>query len=95
MRWLIGKWTGHDVAVPFETVKWYGPLWEYALALSTGALRFLRDSIWVRHAVTFTLLPATLAGACGLLRTCGEARGTALLAVALLWATSGSSAMRC
>jgi hypothetical protein len=84
MRWLIGKWTGQEVPVPFETVKWYGPLWEYVLALFTGALWFLRDPVWIRHAVTFTLLPATLAGAALSLRASGESRGTALLAVALL-----------
>lgn len=84
MEWLIGKWTGHDVGVPFETVKWYGPLWEYVLALATGALRFLRDPLWVRHAVTFTLLPVTLAGGYWSLRTSGESRATALLAMALL-----------
>ena len=84
MEWLIGKWTGHDVGVPFEAVKWYGPLWEYVLALATGAFRFLRDPICVRHAVTFTLLPTTLVGAYLMLRKCGEDRGTALLAVALL-----------
>ena len=84
MEWLIGKWTGHDVGVPFETVKWYGPLWEYVLVLFTGVLRFLRDPLWVRHAVTFTLLPATLAVAYGSLRASGESRGTALLAIGLL-----------
>jgi len=84
MRWLIGKWTGQEVPVPFETVKWYGPLWEYVLALFTGALWFLRDPLWVRHAVTFTLLPVTLVAAGLALRASGESRGTALLAVALL-----------
>lgn len=84
MEWLVGKWTGHEVPVPFETIKWYGPLWEYVLAVSTGALRVLRDPLWVRHAVTFTLLPATLAGAYLALRRSGESRGTALLAAALL-----------
>ena len=84
MEWLIGKWTGQEVPVPFETIKWYGPLWEYVLAVATGALGFLRDPLWVRHSVTFTLLPATLASAFLLLRRSGETRGTALLAVALL-----------
>jgi hypothetical protein len=84
MRWLIGKWTGREVPVPFETVKWYGPLWEYVLALFTGALWFLRDPLWIRHAVTFTLLPVTLVGVSLALRASGESRGTALLAVALL-----------
>jgi hypothetical protein len=84
MEWLIGKWTGQEVPVPFETLKWYGPLWEYVLALFTRALRFLRDPLWVRHAVTFALLPWTLVGAYRALRAGGESRGTALLAVALL-----------
>ncbi len=84
MEWLIGKWTGQDVSAPFEAIKWYGPLWEYVLALFTGALRFLRDPTWVRHAVTFTLLPSTLVGTYLLLRKSDESLGTALLAVALL-----------
>lgn len=84
MQWLIGKWTRREVPAPFETLKWYGPLWEYVLALFTGVFWFLRDPIWIRHAVTFTLLPVTLASVYALLRRSGESRGTALLAVALL-----------
>ncbi len=84
MLWLIGKWRGEELPLPFETMKWYSPLWEYVLALFTGALRFLDDPLCVRQAVTFTLLPSTLLVTYLALRRAGESRGTALLAVALV-----------
>jgi len=84
MLWLVGKWHGQDLPVPFEAIKWYGPLWEYVLAFFDAAFRFLGDPLWVRHAVTFTLLPLTLVGVYGLLRRAGETPGTACLAFALL-----------
>ncbi len=84
MLWLVGKWHGRDLPVPFETIKWYGPLWEYVLAFFDAALRFLGDPLWVRHSVTFTLLPLTLVGTYVLLRRAGETPGTACLACALL-----------
>lgn len=84
MLWLIGKWRGEELPLPFDTMRWYSPLWEYVLALFTGAFRFLDDPLWVRHAVTFTLLPSTLVVTYLSLRRAGESRGTALLALALL-----------
>jgi hypothetical protein len=84
MLWLIGKWRGEELPLPFENMRWYSPLWEYVLALFTAAFRFLNDPLWVRQAVTFTLLPSTLVVTFLSLRGAGESRGTALLAVALL-----------
>jgi len=84
MRWLVGKWEGKDLALPYEEMQWAGPLWEYVLAVFDAAFRFLNDPLCVRHAVTFTLLPVTLAGTVFLLCKAGETRGTALLAAALL-----------
>ena len=84
MLWLIGKWRGEELPLPFETMRWYSPLWEYVLALFTSVFRFLDDPLWVRQAVNFTLLPSTLAVTYLSLRAAGESRGTALLAVALL-----------
>jgi hypothetical protein len=84
MEWLVAKWSGRTVQPPFEAIKWYGPLYEYVLALATAVLRSLRDPTCVRHAVTFTLLPLTLVAVYALLRRSGETRGTAALAAALL-----------
>jgi hypothetical protein len=82
--WLIGKWRGEDLPLVFETSKLRGPLWEYVLAAFGAVFAFLRDELWVRHAVTFSLLPLTLLATYSLLRRAGEAPGTAILAVALV-----------
>jgi len=84
MLWLIGKWQGQDLPLPYQELRWAGPLWEYVLAAFDRAFRFLKDPLCVRHAVTFTLVPVTLAGTVLLLRKAGETLGTALLAAALL-----------
>jgi hypothetical protein len=84
-RWLIGKWRGEELSVAgFETIKWRGPLWEYVLAAACAVFSFLHDDLWVRHAVTFTVLPLTLISTFLLLRRAGESSATALLAVALV-----------
>jgi hypothetical protein len=83
-EWLVGQWLGEDVPVAFERVKWRGPLWEYVLAAFGAVFAFLRDPLWVRHGVTFSVLPLTLLGTYSLLRRAGETPGTALLAVALV-----------
>ncbi len=82
--WLIGKWRGEELPLPYETMVWIGPLWEYVLSASTAVFSFLRDPLWVRHAVTFSLLPVTLMATYHLLRRAGESPPTALLAVALI-----------
>ena len=86
MLWLVARWRGQDLPLPYEELRWAGPLWEYVLAVFETAFRFLHDPLCVRHAATFTLLPVTAAATFALLRRAGEARGTALLAVALLLA---------
>jgi hypothetical protein len=84
MKWLVGMWTGQDSPLPYETMMWIGPLWEYVLAAFCAVLAFLDDPLWVRHAVTLSLLPLTLLATYHLLRRAGETAGTALLAVALI-----------
>jgi hypothetical protein len=84
MLWLVGRWRGQDLALPYDELRWAGPLWEYVLAAFEGAFRFLRDPLCVRHAATFALLPVTAAAVFVLLRKAGETRATAGLAVALL-----------
>jgi hypothetical protein len=86
MLWLIGRWRGEGLPLPYDELQWAGPLWEYALAAFEGVFRFLRDPLCVRHAATFSLLPVTGAGIFLLLRKAGETRATAALAVALLLA---------
>ncbi len=84
MLWLIGRWRGRDLPLPYDTLRWAGPLWEYALAGFEAVFGFLRDPLCVRHAATFTLLPVTATAVFLFLRRAGETRGTAALAVALL-----------
>jgi hypothetical protein len=84
MNWLLGRWQGEERPIPFPTLVWYTPLFEYVLAPAVAAFAFLRDPFWVRHAVTFSLLPVTLLAAFAMLRRAGESTGTALLAVALV-----------
>jgi len=69
---------------PIGNIKWCGFLREYILVVFTGALRLLREPLWVRHAVTFILLPSIPVGVYLLLRNSGESRHTALLSVAVL-----------
>jgi hypothetical protein len=83
-QWLIGRWHGEDLPLPYERMRWLGPLWEYVLSAFGAALSFLQDPLAVRHAVTFSLLPLTLLGMYLLLRRAGETAGTALLAVTLV-----------
>jgi hypothetical protein len=84
MLWLVGRWRGQHLPLPYQTLQWAGPLWEYVLAAFEGAFAFLHDPLCVRYAATFTLLPATAAAVFLLLRRAGETRATAALAVALL-----------
>ena len=66
-------------------LKWYGPLWMLVLGLFTEvALRFLRDPLWVEHALTFALFPLGLLALQRLLERAGVKRATAWLAVAML-----------
>jgi hypothetical protein len=83
MLWLVGRWRGRHLPLPYDELQWAGPLWEYVLAAFEGAFAFLRDPLYVRHAATFTLLPVTATAVFLLLRRAGETRGTAALAVAL------------
>lgn len=87
-RWLI--WTYGLVRdmgpEPSDTLKWYGPMWEIVMGLfSFVILPFLKDPLWVRHAVTFALFPFTLWAIQRLLRRAGVERGTAWLASALVF----------
>lgn len=82
--WLTGQWRGEELPLVFERAKWRAPLPEYLLAGFNTLFSFLRDELWVRHAATFSYLPATLLGAYALLRRAGETAGTALLALALV-----------
>ena len=84
MLWLVGRWRGQHLPLPYGTLQWAGPLWEYVLAVFDAAFAFLRDPFCVRYAATFTLLPGTAAAVFILLRRAGETRATAALAVALL-----------
>lgn len=82
--WLIGKWRGEELPLVYPNMVWIAPLWEYVLAASCAVFDFLQDPLWVRHAVTFSLLPVTLLAVYQLLRRAGETAGTTLLAVALI-----------
>ena len=86
-RWLLGTFGLYaNAPSPTVTLKWYGPLWELVLGLFADVLfAFLRDPIWIRHALTFTLFPVTLIVTGLLLRRIGCAMGTTLLAVAMLF----------
>jgi hypothetical protein len=88
--WLIGRWLGEERPLVggrdagFAHMTLIGTLWEYVLAAACAVFGFLKDPLWVRHAVTFTLLPLTLLTTYQLLRRAGETAGTAILAVALV-----------
>jgi hypothetical protein len=67
-------------------VRWYGPLWEFCLGLASEFLfGFLRDPVWVRHALTFAWFPMTLILAPALLIRGGVKRSTAVLAASFLF----------
>jgi hypothetical protein len=86
-RWLLSRY-GLYAHPPFvaRTVQWYGPLWELVMGLCTEwVFPFLRDPIWVRHAVTFALFPITIVAAYRLLGRVGYERSTRLLACACLF----------
>src|SRR5262245_36156201 len=58
MLWLVGRWRGEERPLPYDELQWAGPLREYALAAFEAVFRFLHDPLCVRHAATFSLLPA-------------------------------------
>ena len=67
-------------------VRWYGPLWEFCLGLATQFLfAFLKDPIWVRHALTFAWFPMTLILVPALLIRGGVPRSTSVLAASFLF----------
>ena len=84
-RWLQGQYFLSTKDLPFDTLKWYGPLWEYVLGLVVGLLGGIKDPMWVRHATTFVLFPMTLILTCRAIVTVGESLTTGLLATALLF----------
>jgi|GEM_PF-2805684 len=84
-KWLQGKYLGQMQDTPFDTIKWYGPLWEYPMALTSRLFAFLHDPMWIRHATTFVLLPTTLILVCRVLVQSGEKLSTGILASAMLF----------
>lgn len=86
-RWLIWSYGLTDMGPePGYMLKWYGPMWEIVMGLFSFVIfPFLKDPLWVRHAVTFALFPFTLWASHRLLRRAGVENFTALLAVAFLF----------
>jgi hypothetical protein len=67
-------------------IRWYGPLWEFCLGIATEfVFAFLKDPIWVRHALTFAWFPMTLIMVPALLIRAGVKRSTAVLAASFLF----------
>jgi hypothetical protein len=88
------QWLLHELGLPSsrtsdgltEIFKWYGPLWTLLLGvMSELVLGFLRDGLWVQHALNFALFPAGLYALHRLLVRAGVAPSTSRLAVALVF----------
>ncbi len=87
--WLIGKYGlpthGHEGRIN-DTLMWYGPLWELWIGFSSATiLSFVQDPTWVRHAMTFSLFPVTLALIVTLLRRVGYSKSTSFLCASLVF----------
>ena len=87
--WLLYKYglLPSEPSLP-EIAKWYGPLWDFILGITTELLLpWLKDPHWIRHALTLSLFPITLLLTFVLLRKARVQLSTALLAVAMLYGT--------
>jgi hypothetical protein len=86
-RYLLSRFGLHRGPVDvIPWVRWYGPLWEFCLGLAAEfPFAFLKDPIWVRHAVTFACFPMTLLLVPALLMRGGVKPSTALLASSFLF----------
>lgn len=85
-QWLLSNYgIGNAPSGLSDNGKWTAPLWPMVLGLATEVVfPWLRDPFVIRHALTFALLPVSLAACYLLLRNAGFARSTSVLAVALL-----------
>jgi len=86
-EWLIQRYGigPAPTAEPPADMKWYGPLLDLTAAIASRTVfRPLMNPLWVLRALTFALLPLTLAVTYSLLLRAGYQRATGLLAVAFL-----------